>query len=189
MRKGPCDFPSFAGLSEAQQALIGGPGAWANLSTEQTASFLNITGAMAHAGVSLEGLKLLDGGIHEDRLLFQYDYAGGLWDQIKASISSVNNSTTWSYEKPSDRHHPGMSDWGARQNLAGGALQFGIGPKGAFVDLDFHNPQMGVLPALQHLFREVLPHEVDRARGRSGTTNPIAMGKKLGSNITGYSCD
>jgi RHS repeat-associated protein len=183
MQRGPCDFPSYAGLTDAQRMLFGGTMAdWNGLASDKIAGFLNITGALAKAGIDFSGLQLQNGiqGIEQDRLFF----TPGSADILKGLISASGKFTS---DQPLASEHEGMSDWGFRQNLLRLALQVGGGSAGAFVDLDFWNPSNGLVGLVGHI-GEVISNRVNKANGGSGLTDPIKMGKKLGWDVTNYKC-
>jgi len=148
--------------------------AYGGLSDAQKANFLNQTGALAKAGVSLGNSALQANGIHTDRLLF----APGTTDTFKASITTAIASGKFIKDKPLAGKHPGMSDFGARQAVTTEALQAGFGPKGAFVDIDRGGERTDVAGFLIHMGELITP----------GGTDPFAVGKALGTKVTGYTC-
>ena len=82
-------------------------------------------------------------------------------------------------DKPSPLFHRGMTDFGARQDVAQNALQIGLGPKGIFIDIDPYNPKY--YPGM---------HSIDASRGLVGfKTNPFEIGMALGKGVVGYECD
>ena len=97
---------------------------------------------------------------------------------FKQAINAAIGNGTFSNDPPSASRHPGMSNFGSRQNQALNALQVGIGPAGAFVDIDRGNPQNGLLGAMVHFGELMMP----------GKTDPFAVGRALGKEITGYEC-
>ena len=177
-----CSFPSFSQLSAAQQALLNsipdglGAAFYNGLSEAQRASFLNLTGALAAAGIITSGLMLAE--VKPDRLLF----AAGTTTNLRRSFEAAVAAGRFVNSPPAESEHPGMSEWGGRQRRAFYALQIGGGRGGAFVDIDIGNPQMGVLPALVHGV-EVFYNKVSKS-----VTDPFAVGRALGRKITGYLC-
>jgi RHS repeat-associated protein len=173
-----CNFPTFDGLSAAQQGLLksvpggGGAGFYNDLSQAQRASFLNLTGALGAAGIGTSGLGL--SSVAQDRLLFAAGTTAGFQASIEAGIST----RTFSRATPAASEHPGMSDFGARQRRTREALQVGIGSAGAFVDIDRGNPRRFPIGTVIHLGELITP----------GATDPFAVGRKLGSKVTGYTC-
>ncbi len=72
-----------------------------------------------------------------------------------------------------------MSDFGVRERRTLNALQVGFGPAGAFADIDRGNPRRGFgIGAIVHLGELITP----------GKTDPFAVGRALGSRVTGYTC-
>jgi hypothetical protein len=173
-----CTFPNFDQLSAAQQGLLnsvpggGGTGYYNGLSQAQQANFLNITGALNKASVSVSGLGLA--GVETDRLFF----AEGTTAAFQASIQTGINSGGFIKDRPIANKHPGMSDFGARQSVTTEALQVGFGPKGAFADIDRGGARTDVVGFLIHMGELATP----------GSTDPFAVGKSLGSKVTGYTC-
>jgi hypothetical protein len=170
-----CTFPTYDQLSTAQQGLLDA-GAYGALSDDaQRANFLNQTGALAKAGINLGRAALQDGGILTDRLLFA---PGPSLGTFRASIETAIASGGFIKDTPVASKHPGMSDFGARQNRTFNALQVGFGDNGAFVDIDRGNPSGGLAGLIVHGAEVLTP----------GKTDPFAVGKKLGSKVTGYTC-
>jgi RHS repeat-associated protein len=172
-----CTFPTYDQLSATQQGLLdglGGANAYGSLSDAQKANFLNQTGALAKAGIDLGKALLETGGILTDRLLFAPGTTDGFKDSIVASIANGG----FIKDTPVASKHPGMSEFGARQNRTFNALQVGFGPAGAFVDIDRGNPSGGLAGLIVHGGEVLTP----------GKTDPFAVGKKLGSKVTGYTC-
>ena len=97
---------------------------------------------------------LQDGGILTDRLLFQ---PGESLRTFRGSIEAAIASGTFIKDTPVASKHPGMSDFGARQNRTFNALLVGFGPDGAFVDIDRGNPSGGLAGLIVH-GAEVLTH-------------------------------
>jgi hypothetical protein len=97
---------------------------------------------------------------------------------FRASIETAIASGGFIKDTPVASKHPGMSDFGARQNRTFNALQVGFGDNGAFVDIDRGNPSGGLAGLIVHGAEVLTP----------GKTDPFAVGKKLGSKVTGYTC-
>jgi RHS repeat-associated protein len=185
-----CDFPEYDRLTDVQKSMIGAD-YYNALDKSQRASFLNITGAMAKAGVSLEGLSVTR--VDSDRIILSQESVAILHARVEETFSVKTITTTipkvgtrqvqvrtgpFAADKPSEKYHKGMSDWGYRQNVGRWALQIGGGVDGAFIDIDSFNPK-GILGTLGHIFGEILP---------GGKTNPFEVGKALGADVVGYTC-
>jgi hypothetical protein len=182
IQRGNCDFPGFQGLTKAQQALFGGSSAdWEALDSKFLAGFLNITGALLNAGISLGGLQLRPDGLAQDRLRLTSDSGNALRSQIEQRLDSTwGDPRLFSFAKPTG--HDGEDDWGARQNVTEFSIKFGTGDKGAFVDIDLWNPLGGVVGFMGHA-REVVGNWLGRRR-----TDPFAVGAGLGRGVTNYEC-
>jgi hypothetical protein len=168
-----CTFPTYDQLSATQQGLLNA-GTYSGLSDAQRANFLNQTGALGKAGINLGDARLQDGGILTDRLLFR----PGTTRDFQTSIVAAIGNGSFIKDTPLASKHPGMSDFGARQNRTFNALQAGFGPEGAFIDIDRGNPSGGLAGLIVHGAEVLTP----------GKTDPFAVGKKLGSKVTGYTC-
>lgn len=120
--------------------------------------------------MNLIGLRLSE--VRTDRLLF----AAG---STAAFAQSIQASGQFSSAKPIEREHPGMSGFGGRQNRTFNSLQYGVGPSGAFIDIDIGNPDNGLLGAIVHAGEFLTP----------GSTDPYGVGSSLGSSVTGYVCN
>ncbi|MGH9899461.1 MAG: hypothetical protein ACRD4L_11500, partial [Pyrinomonadaceae bacterium] len=166
-------------LSGAQQGVLGkgGASAYNGLSQAERASFLNITGALAAAGVNLGEARLVNA--EQDRLFF----APGTTDTFETSIraGASANTRTFINDTPLGSEHPGMSRYGARQNVLRESVQVGFGD-GGFADIDRYNPR--------YSFQGFLLHQKEVAENKffDRKTDPFAVGKALGSGVTGYNC-
>jgi hypothetical protein len=162
-------------LNDNQQSLLSTAGlSYLNLGTTEQASFLNITGALTAAGVSISGLQLTS--VQSDRITF----SAGSSTLLQQRLASSGNFLTDPFI--SDNEHPGMAGWGAREAKDRLALQIGAGIAGAFVDIDLWNPISSVAGAIGHLF-EVINNKV-----RDQTTSPYQVAAGLGSAVTGHNC-
>ena len=179
-----CTWPGFDQLSAAQQGILnrvpgtGGAAFYNSLSDPLKASFLNLTGDLARMGLNFSGLSLQQDGIHQDRLLFA---PGGGISDFQSSIQAGITSGAFDNAKPGNRDHPGMSDFGARQGVTRWSLQVGIGQRGAFADVDPWGP-VDVAGGIGHSI-DYLKHKIT-----GGKTDPFAVGRGLGSSVTGYTC-
>jgi hypothetical protein len=169
-----CTFPGFDQLSAAQQGLLNA-GAYGGLSDAQRANFLNQTGALARAGINLGNATLQTNGTLTDRLLFN---PGESLSTFRGSIVAAIASGGFIKDTPFASEHPGMSEFGARQAVTTNALQAGFGRTGAFVDIDRGGARTDVAGFLIHMGELITP----------GGTDPFAVGKALGSKVTGYTC-
>lgn len=173
-----CTFPAYQDLNPSQRRLLdpaGGIDIWGGenaIGMELKASFLNITGALSAAGIDYGDARLQPGGIQSDRLLFAADSTTGL-------LRSVQSLSKWKFihSPPSDSYHPGMSSHGGRQARVLNSLQIGIGPRGAFADIDRGNPWFPIGLAIH--FGEIIS---------PGKTDPFEVGRSLGKKVTGYTC-
>jgi hypothetical protein len=160
--------------------LLGKNGAtvYGGLSDPRKASFLNITGDLARTGINYSGLSLQQGGIHQDRLLFA---PGAVISDFQSSTRSAISSGSFVSAKPSARDHPGMSSFGAREGVTRWSLQVGTGENGAFADVDPWGP-VDVVGGIGH--------GIDYTKHKlfGGQTDPFAVGRALGSKVTGYTC-
>jgi hypothetical protein len=129
---------------------------------------------MAAAGVSTQGLQLAE--VASDRLLFA---AGPGVTDLQDSLGESKNFVS---DRPAGGFHPGMADWGYREDRLRNSLQIGGGPQGAFVDIDFFNPRNGLAGAIGHAV-ELLQNKLSNNK-----TDPFKVGKALGYHITGYVC-
>jgi RHS repeat-associated protein len=188
-----CDFPDYDKLTDVQKGLIGAD-YYNALDMMQRASFLNITGAMAKAGVSLAGLSITN--VHSDRIILSPESGPILRSRIEATFSLQTITMTipkvgtrrvtvrkgpFDPDKPIG--HDGMNDWGYRQHVGRWALQIGGGPEGVFIDIDVFNPKSSLGNLAGHVFGEVLPHWIF-----GGKTDPIDVGRAVGADVVGYSC-
>lgn len=146
-------------LSADQQALFGAGSAttYAALSTEQRAVFLNLTTRMAARGVDFGGLELENPTetIRRNRLLFTKDPEG--LARLQSSLQEKVGEGTFFEDKVFAPFHPGMADFGVREDQFNWTMQFGIGDKGAFVDVDRFNYKAGVLGWLGHAAEIIHP--------------------------------
>ncbi|MGH9899472.1 MAG: hypothetical protein ACRD4L_11560 [Pyrinomonadaceae bacterium] len=175
-----CNFPSFDQLSGAQQGVlkdVGGSVFYNGLDDVQRASFLNITGALAAASVNLGEARLVNA--EQDRLFFAAGTTGTFEASIRAGASA--NPRTFINDTPLGSEHPGMSRYGARQNVLRESVQVGFG-NGGFADIDRYNPR--------YSFQGFLLHQKEVAENKlfNRQTDPFAVGKALGSGINGYNC-
>ena len=170
-----CNFPTFEELSDEQKRLFANPTEYAKLSPAQRANFLNQTGVLAKNGISLGGAKLKEGGILTDRLLFE---PGRALEEFKANVLAAISGGIYSSDKPIGNSHPGMSNFGVRENRTLYSQQIGFGPDGAFIDIDIGNPNNGLFGLFIHAIEVAVP----------GKTDPFKVGRKLGKKVTGYTC-
>ena len=84
----------------------------------------------------------------------------------------------YSANTPANSQHSGMSASGARENREFNSQQIGFGPDGAFVDIDRGNPSGGLAGIFVHALELITP----------GKTDPFAVGRRLGKEVTGYTC-
>jgi hypothetical protein len=140
-------------LSDTQRALLpqGCEEGFHGLPDEKKAIFFILTEACDSVDFDLKGQKLKGGlaGIREDRLFFDSDpeAMARFKEEIRKGIAAEHFLAA----KPNAEHHPGMSDKGVRENRSKDSLQAGVGPEGAFIDMDHWNPLFGLFHKLGHL--------------------------------------
>ncbi len=167
-----CTFPSFSKLSPAQRSMLGPGGRkkYMKLDPEQRASFLNITSAMSKAGIDLSGLRIRE--FNSDRVFLEPK-------NLDAFRAQLERNENFDLDKPKGKFHAGMTDFGVRQGTDLNSLQVGMGPAGAFIDIDRGNPKASVVGFFAHL-GELMTE---------GKTNPFAIGEKFGPGQTGYTVE
>jgi RHS repeat-associated protein len=175
--KDKCKFPGYDQLSAAQKKLVD-KDLYNSLTDAQKANFLNQTGVLAHNGIDLGDARLQPGGIRTDRLFFDPSNLG----TFQSSVNSAIARGVYSASTPNASDHPGMSSSGARKNRTLNSQQIGFGPDGAFVDIDLANPDNGLFGLLVHA-GEVAINKLTNSK-----TDPFAVGRNLGSEVTGYTC-
>lgn len=150
---------AYGELSAGQKGLLGPDGAavYGRLDPEKKAIFLLLSQRLEHSGVDLTGLRLKDPEhtIRPNRLLFENDPAAlaGFKQRLEGAVSRGQ----FTVEPPFSLFHPGMSDWGVRQNRLEYSVQVGMGKDGAFVDVDHFNPSKGWLGQLGHILEIITP--------------------------------
>ncbi|MFN7130783.1 MAG: hypothetical protein ACK4N5_01795 [Myxococcales bacterium] len=146
-------------LTPVQQRLFGAGGerVYAQLSSRQRAIFLLLVQRLERNGADLGGLRLMDPvrTIRPNRILFAPDPVG--LARFEASLRRGFDVGTFSSDNVFGGFHPGMASFGARENRRKWSMQIGIGPKGAFVDVDRFNPWTGVSAWLGHFGEIVTP--------------------------------
>lgn len=165
-----CTFPTFDALSKTQQGMLGPNGreVYGKLGPEERACFLNITGKLAKAGIDLSGLQISE--FNSDRFFLEPQSLEKLQAQLE-------HHPDFKFDKPEGKFHPGMTEWGVREDTDFNSVQVGLGPKGGFIDIDRGNPKVSVAALFTHLSEVLTP----------GKTDPFAIGKQLGPDVTGYS--
>lgn len=164
---------------------------WEHLPVHLRAGFLNITAVIKGNGFHLDGLHLLpmDGtknqGIQQDRLMFTPDSAGALKGPLDNAIAHMQELGDRGFmkDKPEEKLHPGMADWGGRQWVTQFSMQVGGGPAGAFVDIDEWGPKVDVVGTFGHLF-EVLHNSTakkndDLGQQSAAKTDPFKVARGL----------
>lgn len=161
----PADgLKAYEELSPKQQALLGENGAarYASLSSRERAAFMVLTTRMEQNGLDYSGLKLKPQpeGIQSDRLMFDgsnKEALKKLEDQLRAGIAKGD----FKKDKPQEKHHPGMTDFGARQATTRESMQVGLGRDGAFVDVDRFGPTTDVVGFFGHIGEVLTPGKTD----------------------------
>jgi hypothetical protein len=159
----PANMRTFAELTPNQQRLLGPDGqrTYDSLPPRNRAAFIVLTTQMDALKVDYSGMQLKGGGpgVHVDRLILEQrpdDPTGQ--QRFQQSIEAGIQARRFESEKPHGDLHPGQSDFGVRQNVSRESMQIGIGPEGAFVDIDRYNPRNNVLG---HLGEVLMPGETD----------------------------
>jgi len=178
----------FDQLSDEQRQLIDsvspgeGEQVWGHVPAALRAGFLNITAVMKANGFPLAGLRLQPSrqdlkhsGLQQDRLLFTPESASILRAPLEAAIQERDQRGDRGFiaDKPEERLHPGMGEWGGRQWVTRFSMQIGGGSGGAFVDIDEFGPKVDVVGTLGHGF------EVLRNKLGHHTTDPFAVARGL----------
>jgi hypothetical protein len=109
------------------------------LSTPQKLAFLTITTQLLRMGAPLECLKLKK--VCNDRLLFEKEGCEALKEWLQGKIARKE----FQRSAPFPLLHPGMSEWGGRENTRTLSMQVGGGKRGVFVDIDLKNPHFNPL--------------------------------------------
>lgn len=178
----------FEQLGEEQRALLDsvdpgeGETVWAHLPPALRAGFLNITAVMRANGFLVSGLRLIPNGhdlkhsgLQQDRLLFTPESASLLRAPLEGAIQDRDQRGDRGFikDKPEERLHPGMAEWGGRQWVTRFSMQIGGGSGGAFVDIDEFGPKVDVVGTLGHGF------EVLRNKLGHHTTDPFDVSRGL----------
>jgi len=159
----PASMRTYSELTPNQQRLLGADGqrGYDALPPRNRAAFIVLTTQMDKLGVDYSGMQLKGGGtgVHVDRLMLEQrpdDPTGQ--QRFQQSVEAGIQAGRFESEKPNGGLHPGQSDFGVRQNVSRESMQIGIGPEGAFVDIDRFNPRKNVLG---HLGEVLMPGETD----------------------------
>lgn len=162
-------------LSAAQKHLLGPSGAqtYLRLSSDNRAVFLLLTRRMDRAGLDYGGLTLKDPltTIRRNRLLFNPDPAG--LARFRASGERSFSQGNLIRDKVFEPFHRGMADWGMRENRRKWSIQLGVGPAGAFVDVDRYNPKADWKAWLGHAGEIIHP----------GRPDPLKIARELGEDL------
>jgi len=159
----PANMRTYSELTPNQQRLLGADGqrGYDALPPRNRAAFIVLTTQMDKLGVDYSGMQLKGGGtgVHVDRLMLEQrpdDPTGQ--QRFQQSVEAGIQAGRFESEKPNGGLHPGQSDFGVRQNVSRESMQIGLGPEGAFVDIDRFNPRKNVLG---HLGEVLMPGETD----------------------------
>lgn len=166
---------TYGELSAGQRALLGPKGAetYGRLSTDQRGVFLLLTRRMERAGADFSGLRLKDPEttLRRNRMLFDNNPQG--LARLRSSLEAGIQKGKFTQSPVFAPFHKGMSDWGVRENRQKWAMQLGIGPAGAFVDVDRYNPNAGIIGKIGHLGEIVTP----------GKPSPLQIAAELGEDL------
>jgi hypothetical protein len=166
---------TYEALSVGQRAVLGhvAPRIYARMSTEQRAVFLLLTSRLERVGADFTGLRLLDSeaNLRRNRMLFAPSLEG--LSRLYVSLRAGIRKGTFTEEPVSSLLHCGMGEWGVRENRAEWALKIGMGPKGAFVEINHYNPSKWVLGGLGHWAEVLMPYK----------PNPLIIARALGEEL------
>jgi hypothetical protein len=177
----PADgLKAYEELSPKQQALLGEGGAarYAGLGSKERAAFMVLTTRMEQNGLDSSGMKLKPGpeGIQQDRLLFDAQPAEAM-KRFEGSVRSAISRGDFLKDKPSGSlHGGGMNDFGARQWVTREAMQVGLGPGGAFVDIDRFGPRTDLVGIFGHIGEILTP----------GKTDPFKVARSLKIDVQSH---
>ncbi|MFP2929989.1 hypothetical protein ACLESO_33300 [Pyxidicoccus sp. 3LG] len=167
--------PAYDQLSERQRDLLGAGGRriYDSLPSLQRGGLLLLTQRMDTLGIDYSGLHIKggSGGIEQARL--KLDGTPEALARLRRSFEDALRDGRFLFEAPSGVFHAGENDTGGRENRADYSLQLGIGPEGAFVDIDRYNPLVG--KGAEHFFLEVLIG--------GNTVNPFDAARYLGEDL------
>jgi hypothetical protein len=142
---------------------------WGSLDAHRRAGFLNITAAMRGNNFDLAGLKLFslkdfkNSGIQQDRLMFRPESGRQIRADLDKAIANRKQlgQRGFKKDKPLEGEHPGMAEWGGRQQVAKASMQVGGGSGGVFVDIDVFNPKGNFFSLIGHGFEVMTPGKTD----------------------------
>jgi len=161
----PADgLKAFSELTSKQQALLGEGGEvrYDALTSKERLAFQVLTTRMDQLGLDTSGLKLKQQpeGIQQDRLMFE---PGPGLDRLKGQVKAGIDSGVFKSDKPQEKHHPGMTDFGARQWNTRESMQIGMGKQGAFVDVDRFGAKTDLVGLFGHIGEVLTPGKTDLA--------------------------
>lgn len=176
----PPNMRTYGELTDRQQRLLGAGGqpAWDALPSRNKAAYIVLTQQMDRLGVDYSGMQLKGGtaGIHVDRLLLEQSPSDPAGQQrFQASIQAGLGARRFESDGVDGSLHPGMDQFGVRQNVARESMQIGLGPDGAFVDIDRYNPKKNVFG---HLCEVFMPGETDMGQVARALGIDLASGIK-----------